>query len=208
MQQTTSVRPLHSGMSYVNPHPSTATPPDVPDGADDFDRPVDSFDRFVRAHIRTVRRLALARVGPDTADDVVSEAFATAWKHYKSQSSTPTEAWLLATTVNHCRMRLRSDRTWLRRLRQSQSAADSWPAFDDEAIARLDATGAHHQILAAFRDLPDAEREVIALAALSDLTPVEISSILGRPRGSVRSLLFRARAHLAAALAPEDDHHE
>lgn len=194
-------------MSTLDRHTTSSPPrPESEDERASSDGLV--FEHFVRDHIGTVRKLALVRVGPDEADDIVTDAFVAAWQLYEAEKSTPTEAWLLGTTINQCRMRIRSNRAWFRRLRQGRDPVDGWLSFDDDAIERVDATNAHVQILAAFRQLPPAEREVIALAAWADLTPVEISEVLGRPRATVRSLLFRARNHLATALQSKGPSHE
>jgi RNA polymerase sigma-70 factor (ECF subfamily) len=44
--------------------------------------------------------------------------------------------------------------------------------------------------------LPGKEREALLLSAMDELTSAEIAAVLGRSESSVRSLLFRARAHL------------
>jgi RNA polymerase sigma-70 factor (ECF subfamily) len=52
------------------------------------------------------------------------------------------------------------------------------------------------QVLAAVDRLPQLEREVLLLAAIEELTTAEIAAVLKKSESSVRSLLFRARAHL------------
>jgi RNA polymerase sigma-70 factor (ECF subfamily) len=56
------------------------------------------------------------------------------------------------------------------------------------------------QVLAAVDCLPQREREVLLLAALEELTTAEIAAVLKKSESSVRSLLFRARAHLQQRL--------
>ena len=56
------------------------------------------------------------------------------------------------------------------------------------------------QALAAVDRLPKREREVLLLAAIEELTTAEIAAVLKKSESSVRSLLFRARAHLQQRL--------
>jgi RNA polymerase sigma-70 factor (ECF subfamily) len=48
--------------------------------------------------------------------------------------------------------------------------------------------------------LPKQERQALLLSAMDELSTVEIGAVLGRSESSVRSLLFRARAHLCQRL--------
>ncbi len=53
-------------------------------------------------------------------------------------------------------------------------------------------------------DLPRAQREVVVLCDLEELSYATAAEILGCPIGTVRSRLSRARALLAARLEPLD----
>jgi RNA polymerase sigma-70 factor, ECF subfamily len=48
--------------------------------------------------------------------------------------------------------------------------------------------------------LPRREREALLLSAMDELSTAEIGLVLGKSESSVRSLLFRARAHLRERL--------
>jgi RNA polymerase sigma-70 factor (ECF subfamily) len=52
------------------------------------------------------------------------------------------------------------------------------------------------KVLAAMERLPRREREALLLSAMDELSTAEIGAVLGKSESSVRSLLFRARAHL------------
>ncbi|HEX9199087.1 MAG TPA: sigma-70 family RNA polymerase sigma factor [Acidobacteriaceae bacterium] len=67
----------------------------------------------------------------------------------------------------------------------------------DQALAEA---GSIRQVLAAMERLPKKEREALLLSAMDELSTAEIASILHRSESSVRSLLFRARAHLRKRL--------
>ena len=53
---------------------------------------------------------------------------------------------------------------------------------------------------AAVDRLPRAEREVLLLSAIDELSTAEVAALLKRSESSVRSLIFRARAHLQERL--------
>ena len=67
----------------------------------------------------------------------------------------------------------------------------------DQALAEA---GQIKQVLRAMERLPKKERQALLLSAMDELSTAEIGDILGRSESSVRSLLFRARAHLRQRL--------
>jgi RNA polymerase sigma-70 factor (ECF subfamily) len=67
----------------------------------------------------------------------------------------------------------------------------------DEALAEA---GRIRQVLGAIERLPKRERQALLLSAMDELSTAEIGAVLGRSESSVRSLLFRARAHLRQRL--------
>ena len=67
----------------------------------------------------------------------------------------------------------------------------------DQALAEA---GRIRQALAAMERLPQRERQALLLSAMDELSTAEIGAVLGRSESSVRSLLFRARAHLRQRL--------
>ena len=67
----------------------------------------------------------------------------------------------------------------------------------DEAVAEARNLA---RVLAAVDRLPRAEREVLLLSAIDELSTAEVAALLKRSESSVRSLIFRARAHLQERL--------
>src|SRR5580700_5995246 len=73
-------------------------------------------------------------------------------------------------------------------------------AFDHDILGELignETTAALHRTL---RELPERYRDVIVLCDLEEKSYEEVARIIGRPVGTVRSRLHRARALLAAKL--------
>jgi RNA polymerase sigma-70 factor (ECF subfamily) len=67
----------------------------------------------------------------------------------------------------------------------------------DEAVAEARNLA---RVLAAVDRLPRTEREVLLLCAVEELSTTEVAVVLKRSESSVRSLMFRARAHLRERL--------
>ncbi|MFZ0491686.1 MAG: sigma-70 family RNA polymerase sigma factor [Acidimicrobiia bacterium] len=70
----------------------------------------------------------------------------------------------------------------------------------DEAFDDLDDRLAAGEIAGAVAGLPPAEREVVELHYLVDLSIADIAQVVGAPEGTVKSRLSRARRMLAPAL--------
>lgn len=62
------------------------------------------------------------------------------------------------------------------------------------------ATEAQREVLAAVRDLPERQREVVVLRYLLELSTAEAASTLGISEGSVKTHLHRALATLETTL--------
>ncbi len=62
----------------------------------------------------------------------------------------------------------------------------------------------HTALVAALRQLPTAQRRVIVLHHLCDLSVERIASETGAPVGTVKARLFRGRAALAKHLAVDE----
>ena len=73
----------------------------------------------------------------------------------------------------------------------------------DRDPGSLEEGSANFEIWRAVRDLPAAQREVVVLRAVHDLTDAEIANDLAVPIGTVKSRLFRARHTLRTRLGGE-----
>lgn len=173
----------------------------------------EAFGALYARHDRAVRSYCLWRTGdPAAAEDLTSIVFLEAWRHRaRTVLSTDTARPLLlgiARNVVHGQWRTRRrHRAAVDRL--GRATADR-PSHDDDSVERLAAAERLAVVRERLAALPEREREVLVLVALSDLTYVEASAVLGVPVGTVRSRLSRARARLQdapelAALATEHD---
>lgn len=96
---------------------------------------------------------------------------------------------------------LNLSRDWRRRQPAAPSAAAVDPPVEAGAIAAADAGLDVERLLAR---LPEAQREVVALRYLHDLSEDEVATLLDIPRGTVKSRLHHAIARLNALVRGEE----
>jgi RNA polymerase sigma-70 factor (ECF subfamily) len=165
------------------------------------------FQLAVKEHGPAVHRYLSARLGPEHAEEALSEAFATAWKiraSFKQRRGETPEAWLLGVATNVIRQHRDRERRWLRMCRDSaRDQASRSDAVDEllEVDARVDAARRLESIASVVASLPRRERDPLMLHATQDLTYEQIAEILEIPIGTVRSRISRAKARLTKAMA-------
>jgi RNA polymerase sigma-70 factor (sigma-E family) len=146
-------------------------------------------------HYRSMVRLA-ALLLHDTAaaEDVVQDAFVAmhgSWRRLRDPDSAL--AYLSQAVVNRSRSRLRHLKVVARK------APSPMP---DAASAEY---GAMHEVerttvMAALRNLPQRQREVLVLRYYSDLSEAQIAAVLGISQGAVKSHASRGIAALRETL--------
>lgn len=152
-----------------------------------------AFDALYKAHARVVHAVALARVGPMEAEDIVQEVFLRLHGSLGSiRDGTALRSWLVTTTRNACggfvRRLLRR-----RRLARGRSTPTlEAPAHDEQTIALADA----ERVLAEIRALPGSCRETLVLRYVERMTAPQIARSLCMTEGSVRQSLSRGAAML------------
>jgi RNA polymerase sigma-70 factor (ECF subfamily) len=153
---------------------------------------------LVRDYSGLLYRVALSVLhNPAEAEDVVQDAFVRVLqRQHELAAILDLRPWLVRIAWN-----LALDRT--RRAGPNQMDdifAASLVAADLPADQALAEAGQIKQVLRAMERLPKQERQALLLSAMDELSTVEIGAVLGRSESSVRSLLFRARAHLRQRL--------
>ena len=138
------------------------------------------------ALIPRLRRYARALVGDRAAaDDLVQDTLERAWsKLHLFRQGTDLRAWLFTVMHNVHVNRVRA-------ARQTEALDDEMP----ELIQRAPQGDALlvRDLERAISALPPAQREVLLLVALEDLSYEEAARVLGIPIGTVMSRLARAR---------------
>jgi DNA-directed RNA polymerase specialized sigma24 family protein len=156
--------------------------------------PSEAFALFFKNHSGPVFRALLAgTLNRAAAEDATAEAFARAFAHWDTVAVHPNpSAWVLRVAWNCYRS---SWRQWERR----------WSADPPGPTPPIPEPWVDPDLVAAIRGLPRSQREVIVFVALGELTPTQAARVLGKPAGTVRSLLFSARAALHQVLGEATD---
>jgi RNA polymerase sigma-70 factor (ECF subfamily) len=158
---------------------------------------MNDFESFYRGNVQLVHALAVARLGDRwQAEDVVQETFLRAWQHFDvvSAAEPPAQrAWLLRTMRN-----LATD-LWRRQaafpveaLRESGHGRDACATAGAEL--RMD-------MMNALMELGEADREMVVMRYLEDMTSREIGEAMNLPEGTVRRRLAECRRVLATSLS-------
>ena len=143
-------------------------------------------------HIPALRRYAWALVrSEDAADDLVQDCLERAiGRWHLRRRGTSTRAWLLTILRNLFLNDLR--RRGRQGIHVSLNETEGFQAAECGGERRLIARDA----LAALDGMSEAERSLLLLVGVEDLSYAEVASMFGVPEGTVMSRLSRARAHL------------
>jgi len=143
---------------------------------------------------RLVGAVALVTGDAASAEDAVQEAIVCAWERTeRGEQIAALDRWVAAVALNLSRSRLR--RLRVERLARPKlvGAPPVQPSGDRVDIGR------------ALAELPRRQREVAVLRYVLDLSTEEIAKQMRTSEGTVKSQLFKARAHLAVALSLVED---
>jgi RNA polymerase sigma-70 factor (ECF subfamily) len=158
-----------------------------------------AFDDLYRRYARPVFGLALRRLGDrGRAEDAVQETFASIWRSaasYRPERG-PGAPWLYAVARNAIVDRARA-RVDVPAEVPDEAAAEPGPA--DRAEQSWVAWRVHR----ALEELPEREREVIALAYWSGLSQSEVAEFLGIPLGTVKTRTRSALTRLSEILGED-----
>ena len=163
----------------------------------------DAYAELVRRHapvaIRTARLLG---AGTD-AEDVVQEAFVKAYATLdRFRDGAPFRPWLLRIVANETRNLTRSAgrRAARERAAWERTAPLLAPGPDDVPTAAALSHERREQLVAGLGRLPEPHRQVVVCRYLLDLDEAETATVLGVPRGTVKSRLSRALDQLARTI--------
>lgn len=163
-------------------------------------RGVEDLEDLFREHAPRVHAYASRHVGPDQADDVVSEVFLVAWRR---RDDIPRAAlpWLLVvarhTIANQRRTGRRADQLWMAVVREQWHS----PEHLDPAEAVLE----RDLQLRALASCTRPEREALLLVAWDGLTPAQGAAVVGCSTRAFTVRLSRGRARMRSALATSSD---
>jgi RNA polymerase sigma factor (sigma-70 family) len=168
-----------------------------------------AFEEIFDRHFTAVHRYVARRLSRYCADDVAAQVFCVAFdkrrQFVEQRPNCPVAPWLFGIATNLVRRHRRDERRQLRAYAKVGAEAVA-PDSPDDAADRLDARRAGPAMARALASLSADERDVLLLYALADLDYQGIAEALEIPIGTVRSRLFRARAHARGKLAGVADH--
>lgn len=149
-------------------------------------------------HLEAIRGYALGRVGPDGADDIVSETFATAWRACGGFDAGAASArpWLYGIATNVIARHRQREKQWLQQHKRAEALVAA-TALEPTAY-ELDPALAN-----AIAELSPALRDTLLLTALADLTVAEAGRALGISATAARVRLLRARRLVERSLQGE-----
>ena len=155
----------------------------------------ESFDAFYTGTRRRAFAYACALTGDSLeSQDVTQEAYARAWQHWRTVGDHPDpEAWV-RTVV----WRLVAKR-WRRRAVAASAMSRvgrQREAADESPVDRL-------LLVDALQRIPKAQRRVVVLKHLYDLSLDQVAREVGAPVGTVKSRLNRGLAALAELLGED-----
>jgi RNA polymerase sigma-70 factor (ECF subfamily) len=158
-----------------------------------------AFELLYRRYARSVFGLALRRLGDRTrAEDAVQETFASIWRSARSYKPErgPGAPWLYAVARNAIVDRSRA------RFEPPMEAPDE-ATLEAGPPEQTEQSWVAWRVHRALEELPEREREVVALAYWSGLSQSEVAGFLGIPLGTVKTRTRAALARLADILEGE-----
>src|SRR4051794_12490663 len=162
-------------------------------------RDVDAWEALYRLSYPGLRAYAARRVGPDLADDVVSETMAKAVASLdRYETGRSFNAWLFGIARHVIADMGRKRKRWERQPPDLSQGEEQPPG---EALERHDE---HAEILSAFGQLSDRDREVLELRVVAGLTAEQVGALLGMKPDAVRTAQSRALARLRKMMAEND----
>ena len=169
---------------------------------------LDAFNRLVLAYQDRVYSQAYRVLNdPQGADDATQEAFISAYKNLRSFRGGSFRAWLLRIVTNACydelRRRKRKPTTSLEPLDDSGDEIESphWIAdpgeLPEDNVVRVELGNAIQNCL---EKLPVDFRVVVVLVDVQGMDYLEAADVIGKPLGTVKSRLARARSRMRDCL--------
>ncbi|HEX9617051.1 MAG TPA: sigma-70 family RNA polymerase sigma factor [Anaerolineales bacterium] len=169
---------------------------------------LDSFNRLVLAYQDVVYNQAYRVLGEkQAADDATQEAFISAYNNLRSYRGGSFRAWLLRIVTNasydELRRRKRRPTTPLEPLDDAGEELESphWLAdqgeLPEESAERVELAIAIQKCI---DQLPAEFRAVVALVDVQGMDYSEVAEVIGKPLGTVKSRLARARGRLRDCL--------
>jgi RNA polymerase sigma-70 factor (sigma-E family) len=160
--------------------------------------PDSTFADVVTRHSRDLARFAYMLCGNGTqAEDVVAEVFTRAWPRWRRGQIDALLPYVRRSIVHEIHGRGRR-KVLERREEQRRKVPGPDGRFEDHVDER-------HALWPLVARLPVAQRVVVVLRIVEDLSEEQTADLVGVPVGTVKSRLSRALASLRSMLEDSDD---
>jgi RNA polymerase sigma-70 factor (ECF subfamily) len=162
------------------------------------------FEQVYENHYQVLYAYFVGRTADtEAAQDLLQETFLRVWRHRQSLPERTDEqqrAWLFAIARNLLTDYYRHRAT--RSAIEDEVASSALPsiAMQDDMDAQVEEREYVALLDSAIKRLPEDLRTVLVLAVLAEMSSTEMSAVLGKPAGTIRYQLAKARKHLADEL--------
>jgi RNA polymerase sigma-70 factor (ECF subfamily) len=166
----------------------------------------DAYAELVRRHAPTALRTASLMGAGAEAEDVVQEAFVKAYGALpRFRDGAPFRPWLLRIVANEARNLHRAAGRRAARERAAWSRTEPLlrTAEEDDPVTAALSGERRAELLQGLGALSESHRQVVTCRYLLDLDEAETATVMGWPRGTVKSRLHRALKALAEAQLPQ-----
>ena len=161
----------------------------------------DAFGELYRRYICRIYRYVRSQVPHQQAEDLTAQVFFKALKSAETfRGDSRYQAWIFRIARNTISSSRRRKREVSFEPQDLPEKADPAPSPATQVVLEESRRVLTRTVSA----LPPAQRAVVALRYLSDLSIDEVAQITSRSRGAVRILLHRARSRLRHALEGKD----
>ena len=163
------------------------------------------FAAIYDRHVTRLYRYACRRLGADSAEDAVADAFSVAFGARIRYDPARSDAgpWLFGILSKEISRRRRTELIRYRALRRT--GPDRPVDGPEQRVADgVTAAAQRGRLARALADLAAGDRDVLLLVAWGDLSYQEVADALHIPIGTVRSRLNRARRTVRTALGGDD----
>lgn len=157
------------------------------------------FEALYRQHYRAIARYAHRRIEAATAEEVVAETFAIAWRRLDAVPRDPLP-WLYVVARNLMSGERRADASSRDKVARIAATSSSHGSRDP-----ADAYAERDRVRRALMSLSEGDREALTLVAWEGMDHRAAARMCGTSRMAFTMRLSRARRRLATALADVDD---
>jgi len=169
---------------------------------------LDAFNRLVIIYQDIAFNVAMRMLSDsDNAQDAVQTAFISAYRHLNDFRGGSFKAWVMRMVTNACydelRRRQRRPTTPLEPLTDEEEEIESpsWLADDSASPEeQLERAELDRAVQACLQRLDEEFRAVVVMVDLEGIDYQEAASILGKPLGTIKSRVARARLKLRECL--------